>query len=316
MHYIGENSLSQLVLHSVQRISAKVVSDEAAFCDLLKTEWQKKNEAVPKKSKKELVTAQRRYEELDTMISGLYENFVYALIPERQYKSLMSKYDAEQAELETRIEQLQKQITETKTASIDTKKFLEVIEKYKAPTELTRTMVCDLIDKIVIHEAVGKKPNREQKIDIYYNFIGKFELAYTAEEIAKAKAEAKQQAEKKQAQKAERAYERSKAFREKEKAERWEANNGHKFAQRICEHCGKPYYPNSSKQKYCSKDCNYAAQQQVVKEKRLAEKGTHTFLQKECKVCGKKFWPSNGREVLCSEECKVENRRRKQLDYY
>lgn len=316
IHYIGENSLSQLVLHSVQRISAKVVSDEAAFCDLLKTEWQKKNEAVPKRSKKELVTAQRRYEELDTMISGLYENFVSALIPERQYKSLMSKYDAEQAELETRIEQLQKQITGTKTASIDTKKFLEVIEKYKAPTELTRAMVCDLIDKIVIHEAVGKKPNREQKIDIYYNFIGKFELAYTAEEIAKAKAEAQQQAEKKQAQKAERAYERNKAFREKEKAERWEANDGHKFAQRICEHCGKPYYPNSSKQKYCSKDCNYASQQEAVKEKRLAEKGTHTFLQKECKVCGKKFWPSNGREVLCSVECKVENRRRKQLDYY
>ena len=316
IHYISEKSLSQLVLHSIQRISSKVVQDEDAFCDLLKKEWQAKNEAVPKKSKKELVSAQRRYEELDTMISGLYENFVSAMIPERQYKSLMSKYDAEQAELETRIEQLQKQMTETKTVAIDTKKFVEVIKKHTEPTAMTREMVCDLIDKIVIHEAVGKKPNREQQIDIYYNFIGKFELAYSAGEIAKAKEKAQREAEKKKSDKAARSRRTQRAFREKEKAKRWEANGGHKFAERICEHCGKPFYPNSSKQRFCSKDCTYTAQQEAKKEKRLSEKGTHTFTQKECKICGKKFWPSNGREVLCSEECKVKNRKRKQLDYY
>ena len=33
-------------------------------------------------------------------------------------------------------------------------------------------MACELIDKIVVHEAVGKKPNRQQQVDIYYNFIG------------------------------------------------------------------------------------------------------------------------------------------------
>ena len=33
-------------------------------------------------------------------------------------------------------------------------------------------MACELIDKIVVYEAVGKKPNRQQQVDIYYKFVG------------------------------------------------------------------------------------------------------------------------------------------------
>ena len=44
-------------------------------------------------------------------------------------------------------------------------------------------MVRELIDKIVVYEPKGKKPNRTQQIDIYFNFIGKYELEYTNEEL-------------------------------------------------------------------------------------------------------------------------------------
>ena len=55
-------------------------------------------------------------------------------------------------------------------------------------------MACELIDKIVVHEAVGKKPNRQQQVDIYYNFIGQFNLPLTEEEIEASKVEAEKQA--------------------------------------------------------------------------------------------------------------------------
>lgn len=270
------------------------------------------NISSPKQSRKDLIAAQRRYDELDGLISGLYENYVSGILPERQYKSLMIKYDTEQTELENKIKLLQEALTEVKVSDIDAKRFVKIIKKYKNPQELTRDMVVELIDKIVVHESVSKKPNREQQIDIYFNFIGQFELAYTSKELA----EMKKQARKVEAEKKARQKKRNQESQAKAKAKRYAENNGHKFAERICEHCGKPFYPNSSKQKYCNKECTYAAQQEAVKQKRLAEKGTHTFTQKECQICGKKFWPSNGREVLCSEECKTENRRRKQLAYY
>lgn len=311
-HYVSENNLSQLVLHLLQRITARVVEDEAAFCSLLKDKWQQQNTATPKQSKRDLMEAQKRFDELDGLIRGLYENYVSGILPERQYKSLMIKYDTEQVELEGKIKRLQEDLSEVKVSTIDAKRFIKIIKKYKNPEQLTRDMIVELVDKIVVYEPIGKKPNREQRIDVYFNFIGQFDLAYSPKE----RAAMKRQAHKEEAEKIARQKQRNQAQLAKKKAQRYAANDGHKFAQRICERCGQPFYPNSSQQRYCTKECTYAERQEAIKAKRLTEKGAHIFTQKECQICGKKFWPSNGREVLCSEECKAENRRRKQLDYY
>ena len=315
-HYVLEKNLKQLILHSIQRMTKKIIEDEEGFCNLLKKQWEEQKSEVPKESKKELIIAQKRYDELDGLIGGLYENYISGILPERQYKSLMIKYDTEQVELEEKIDRLQELLTEENVSKIDVKRFVSIIKKYKNPQELTKELVEELIDKIVVHEAVGKKPNREQEIDIYYNFIGQFELEYTEEEIAEANRKAEQEKKKKQEQKKKRQAERIKAYREKEKEKRWAENGGHKFAERICEHCGKPFFPNGNRQRYCSKECTYEAQQEARKQQSFAEKGPHTFKQKKCKICGKLFWPSNGREVLCSPECKAENQRQRQLAYY
>ena len=63
-------------------------------------------------------------------------------------------------------------------------------------------MACELIDKIVVHEAVGKKPNRQQQVDIYYNFIGQFDLPLSEKEIAEARRKAEQEAAEKAMQSA------------------------------------------------------------------------------------------------------------------
>lgn len=177
-------------------------------------------------------------------------------------------------------------------------------------------MACELIDKIVVHEAVEKKPNRQQQVDIYYNFIGQFDLPLSEKEIAEARRKAEQEAAEKAKRKKNRQRESNVAHRAKAKAERWAANDGHEYPKRICEQCGKEFYPNNTRQRFCNTDCTKAHQQAEKEKKRYAEKGNHTFRQKVCKICGKPFWPSNGQEVLCSEECKTINRNQRQLAYY
>ena len=177
-------------------------------------------------------------------------------------------------------------------------------------------MACELIDKIVVHEAIGKKPNRQQQVDIYYNFIGQFDLPLSENEIAEARQKAEQEAAEKAKRKKNRQRESNVAHQAKAKAERWAANDGHKYPKRICEQCGKEFYPNNTRQRFCNTDCTKAHQQAEKEKKRYAEKGNHTFRQKACKIYGKPFWPSNGQEVLCSEECKTINRNQRQLAYY
>ena len=64
---------------------------------------------------------------MSKLIRGLYENLVSGLLPERQYKQLMKQYDDEQAELETKIEEMEKELTEEKVNAVDIKHFISLI---------------------------------------------------------------------------------------------------------------------------------------------------------------------------------------------
>lgn len=94
---------------------------------------------------------------LDHLKGSLYENFISGLLPEKQYKSLMKKYSVEQDSLESQVSEIQEKLEQTKASSAHIGRFIRLIRKYKQPTELMKEMACELIDKIVVHEAVGKK---------------------------------------------------------------------------------------------------------------------------------------------------------------
>ena len=315
-HHIRESVINQLVIHTVKRILRRIIQDEKAFCEELKQQWEKENQSKPKRRQNELTSAKQRLDELDVLITGLYENYIANILPERQYKALMIKYSAEQSELEEKVGELQKNADETETAVIQPSKFIKTIKKYKEPTELTAEMLNDLVDKIVIHEKTGDRSCREQEIDIYFNFIGKFDLAYSDEELAEQKQLAEQAAKEKAERKAQvrkLAYIRR---RDKKRAERLAENDGHMFAKRNCAYCGKEFYPNSSKHIFCCTECKDKAKAERIAKRRFEEKGNHLFKQRNCILCGTPFWPSNGQERLCSPECKAQNRREKQLAYY
>ena len=311
-HHIRESVLNTLVITSIRRISRCVILDEKSFCEELKQKLQEKNRDKPIMQQNEIVSVQKRLDELDVLITGLYENYITNILPERQYKALMIKYSSEQSRLETKISDLKKLIADNKNTPVQTDRFIRTIKKYKEPPELTADMLEDLIDKIIIHEKTGTRSCREQQIDIYFNFIGKFDLAYTKEELAEEKRIAEQQKK----EKAERRKLTSVRYREKKRAARLAENDGHLFPKRQCEYCGKDFYPNNAKHKFCCSECKEKAKSERNVQKRYEEKGNHIFRQKKCIMCGKDFWPSNGRELLCSQECKSKNRREKQLAYY
>lgn len=272
IHHISDKVLYQLVLRSIQRLSSHIIADERGFAEELKCKWEAQANGKPQKQKGELQTINRRLNELDRLIGSLYENFISGLLPEKQYKSLMKKYSAEQDSLESQVSEIQEKLEQTKASSAHIGRFIRLIKKYKQPTELTKEMACELIDKIVVHEAIGKKPNRQQQVDIYYNFIGQFDLPLSEKEIAEARQKAEQEAAEKAKRKKNRQRESNVAHQAKAKAERWAANDGHKYPKRICEQCGKEFYPNSTRQRFCNTDCTKAHQQAEKEKKRFAER--------------------------------------------
>ena len=212
----------------------------------------------------------------------------------------MIQYDEEQEELEKEITELEARMEILKPEPVQLQRFIDIIRKYKYPEELTAEMVNELIDKIIVHDFSGAGSSRTQKVEIHFSFVGEINLAYTEDELKaiQAEKEAKELA-KKEAQK-----ERGKEYRARKKAERYAANEGHKFAKRICEQCGKEYWPTRPSQKYCSKECGRAHEAFVRMNRNPAEKEGHKFFKRQCVVCGKEFWPSGPNSICCCDECR------------
>ena len=224
----------------------------------------------------------------------------------------MKQYDDEQAELEAKMETMKKELSEEKDSTMDIRHFISLIRKYKNPTEVSDLMFTELIDKIVVYEAEGVGKARTQKVDIYFNYVGQVDIAYTEEELAEIKA----QEEQIEMERLTKQREREKAYREKRKAKKLAENGGEIVKTKVCPHCQKEFVPTSNRQIFCSKDCCYQARQDQKKADREAEKGNHYYRQRVCAVCGSTYWPTHSQQKLCSEECQKQNHNEKSLEFY
>lgn len=68
----------------------------------------------------------------------------------------------------------------------------------------------------MVYESEGVGKARTQKVDIYFNYVGQVDIAYTEEELA----EIKEQEEQEEKKRLEKQRQREKAYREKRKAKK------------------------------------------------------------------------------------------------
>ena len=204
-HYISIKNLEAAVLQAIQSVSGYVIEDENRFIDGLMEQWKLKQKQTSSGDKKELVAAKHRISELDNLIKSLYESKINGTMPERQVQKLIVQYDEEQAQLESRIAELEIPEKVTAPKKSDINRFITLVRKYRDISELTDEMLFEFVDRIVVHAPTGGRGiYRQQKLDIFFNFIGSYfppmpEL--TEEErraVAKAASETKKQARRKQ----------------------------------------------------------------------------------------------------------------------
>ena len=106
----------------------------------------------------------------------LYEGNATGKIPDKHFTRLLNEYDEEQTELETSIAEWQRQIENWNADRLKTDQFIQLVKRYTDFSELTTPMLNEFIEKVVVHEGEGRGNDRRQRIDIYLNFIGAFEV--------------------------------------------------------------------------------------------------------------------------------------------
>ena len=100
----------------------------------------------------------------------------YVKLNEEEFIKKVYSTSKEQMELEKSIEHLKSILKNFKEDSIRADKFISLVKKYTDFSELTTPMINEIVDKILGHEGKWDNYERTQEVEIYLNFISKFEL--------------------------------------------------------------------------------------------------------------------------------------------
>jgi len=163
-------------LEAIRAASGEVKANEAEFIAKLREQSAIRQDESAKSHRQRISQGQKRIKELDLLIKRIYEDNVIGKLTEKRFMALSEEYETEQSELEKTISQLQYEL-DSFTADTDrSERFVNIVNKYTDLSELTPVMITEFIEKIVVHEADKSTGERTQKVDIYLNFIGKFEV--------------------------------------------------------------------------------------------------------------------------------------------
>lgn len=176
-HYITHKALYQLVLNDILRNAAIAKQYEGELTEYAQKVASGNANDKYKRVQKELDKYKQRSSELDIIIKKLFEQNALGVISDERFLSMSADYEREQKELSSKIAELKAQIDKRDAEGSNTTKFLNAVRKYSGITELTASILNDLIDSIVIYNAEGKsRKNRVQRVEINYKFIGLMQM--------------------------------------------------------------------------------------------------------------------------------------------
>ena len=183
-HYITFDTIYELVLIDIQRNLFQYRKNTDKFKSILSRKYQSDSQKQAEQITLEYEQKQKRCEELDKIISRLYEDNVLGRIGDERYESMSQSYELEQVDIKKALPILNSNIDELKRQSDCADNFINVIKKYTIIDKLDAAILNELIDKIVVHHKEQAEDGRTfQQIEIYYRFVGKLG---TENELSKA----------------------------------------------------------------------------------------------------------------------------------
>lgn len=171
-HYIGERTLTNLVLESMRRVFLNIQAFEKEFVRIQVESYgsDKKKELTAKR--REFEKAKKRIAEIDKLIQRIYEDNVIGKLSDERFATLSNTYETEQKELKEKLPEMESYLEAETDKTVNLQKFVQKVKAITEPTELTGELVHEFIDKIVVSAARYLDGKRYQIIDIYYNGVG------------------------------------------------------------------------------------------------------------------------------------------------
>ena len=173
-HYISTATVRELLLENIRSVSRYAIQDEAAFAEKVREATTIRQAEQAKKLQQEMKKAQKRIDELDTILQKLFESYALGKIPESRFHTLSAGYEAEQKELREILSRSEKEIAAYTSDEQNIAAFMALAKHYREPEDLTPEMINAFVNRIIVHKPQKVNGQRTMQIDIVYRFIGGF----------------------------------------------------------------------------------------------------------------------------------------------
>ena len=262
-HTVSTKALNALILETIRTTAGYAIQNKEEFIQRVRCISQVRQQEAAKELKRKVAKGRRRSAELDVLIKKLYETYAMGKLEEKRFEMLSAGYEKEQDELEQALASDQANLDQFNENTDRADKFLALAKKYTDFSELTAPMIHEFVEKILVHAPDRSTGERVQEINIYLNFIGKFEVPMpepTEEELA---------AEEKRRQKRIRDHE--KYLRQKERKQKIAEGlivPGEPY-QLVCQCCGESFQSVRPNAKFCKPACRekfYRQEKRKAKE--------------------------------------------------
>ena len=175
-HYIRTEVVRKLVLETIKAVSDYVITNEEEFINRIYSTSRDKQKESIKSLKRKIAQDTKRVNELNMLMKKLYEDNISGKLSDKRFEYMLNEFENEQDTLEISMENAKAEIEKYESDTVRADKFIELVKRYTDFSELTTPMLNEFVEKILVHEADYSSGERVQEVEIYLNFIGKFEL--------------------------------------------------------------------------------------------------------------------------------------------
>ena len=174
-HRISAGDIENAIKADIDRHAIKAMKDKEKFINNVLLSMNESSAERSEKVKAEIDKLKKRNAELDQMYIRLYEDYSSGRLSEKKFTMMSAHYEQEQDANEEKLLELEKRHKEKSVAVANAEQFTESLSQCAGMKKLTATVLNTLIEKIEVHNPVMVNGVKEQKLTVYYKFVGQID---------------------------------------------------------------------------------------------------------------------------------------------
>lgn len=174
-HRISAGDIENAIKADIDRHAVKAMKDKEKFINNVLLSMNESSAERSEKIKAEIEKLKKRNAELDQMYIRLYEDYSGGKLSEKKFTMMSAHYEQEQDANEEKLSELERRHKEKSVAVTNAEQFTESLAQCAGMKKLTATVLNTLIEKIEVHNPVMVNGVKEQKLTVYYKFVGQID---------------------------------------------------------------------------------------------------------------------------------------------